>query len=455
LKLANQQKEFEQKATQEKQQAAQKVQEDAQKRKAEFQERLKYIDEGPFSADQKQSMVQQTWADYTRLGKPGLKPSTYAEKRAQLVQDWKDQGKSDEEAERLVAAGETTAKPGSVAKDKENIALQAMADKLHIPVDQLTAAQKAEALSIGKDNFTGEYKERTQVQTVLDNPSAYTHAQVQAAKDQKKKLDTQQAGQTLTVVNKSNEAAADASARAIDAEGPTGPAAQKLRAKAAIDPSMDLAAWDWLAYEKFDVRGLGKTTQADVKQIKQRAGQIMEDLGLSPGDVFAIRTNLKGNTAAFSKITTTGAQVSQFEDTLQKNAAVAKELSDAYQRSDLPFVNSVLNAYNTGKGDTKALNLAAQLHGVAREWAKIMAGSTSAAGVPISEAADADKLIGAALSQGQLNSLFDNVIFKDAHNRSEAIHGEAQRLLGSIRGSTDRKQPTSSTGPQIKILKVE
>lgn len=427
-----------------------------QKRKAELTERLKAADEGPFSPDQKQQMIQEAWSDYTRLGKPPQKPTTVAAKRAQLVQDMQEAHPemTATEAETAVARMELSGKTGagSVAKDKENIALGAYAEKHGIKVEDMTDAQKQEALSIGKELGTGELKVRSESHTILDNPSSYTPAQVKAAKETLKALDTKQQGATLTVVNKANEAAADASARAIDAEGPTGPAAKKLRARAAIDPSMDLAAWDWLAYEKFDVRGLGKSTQADVKQIKQRAGQIMDDLGLSPGDVFAIRAGLKGNTAAFSKITTVGAQVAQFEETLKLNSKVARDLSDAYKRSDIQLINRVLNAYKTGTGDDKALNLAAQLHGVAREWAKIMAGSTSAAGVPISEAADADKLIGAALSNGQLDSLFDNVILKDANNRSQAIQGEAQTLLGRIKGSTSAptKPPQSDTGSSPK-----
>lgn len=452
LKLANTQKEFEQKKVQDQQASEQKVKQDAEKRKSELQERLKAIDQGPFKNDEKLAMTQEAWSDYTRLGKPQQKPTTAAARRQQLVQDWKEQGKSDEEAERLVAAGETSAKPGSVAKDKEGIALQAMADKLHIPVDQLTAAQKQEALTTGSE-LKGELQNRAEAQTIIDKPQGYTPSQITAAKGYLKSLDTKQQGQILTVLNKSDERAADQSARKLDAEGPTGPESKKLRAKAAIDPSMDLAAWDWLAYEKFDVRGLGKSTQADVKQIKSRAGQIMEDLNLSPGDIFAIRTGLKGNTAAFSKITTSGAQVGQFEETLKLNSKVARDLSDAYKRSDIPFVNRVLNAYNTGKGDSEALNLAAQLHGVSREWAKIMAGSTSAAGVPISEAADADKLIGAALSKGQLDSLFDNVILKDANNRSQAIQGEAKNLLDKVKGSTSGNPSPSAPPPANSTAK--
>ena len=76
-----------------------------------------------------------------------------------------------------------------------------------------------------------------------------------------------------------------------------------------------------------------------------------------------------------------------------------------------------------------------------------MAGSMSAAGVPISEAADADKLIGAALSNGQLDSLFDNVILKDANNRSQAIQGEAKNLLGKIKGSTGGNTSSTDQAP--------
>jgi hypothetical protein len=115
--------------------------------------------------------------------------------------------------------------------------------------------------------------------------------------------------------------------------------------------------------------------------------------------------------------------------------AIAKKLDSAFKRSDTPFVNKVIAAFNTGTGDSESLNLAAQLHAVSREWAKLMQGQTSAAGVSIKEAAETDRLISNSMSSGQLTSLFDKVISKDANTRSEAITNERKRLVDSIRGA--------------------
>ena len=180
-----------------------------------------------------------------------------------------------------------------------------------------------------------------------------------------------------------------------------------------------------------------------------RAGELLADAGLTPADLPAIRGKIKGDTSALAKVSTMGAMVKQFEGTLSRNMETAKKLSEAWDRHDLRFLNRIEAAYKTGVGDSEALNLAAQLHGIAREWGKIMSGSTSAAGVQVSEANATDEFFNKGISNGQLLSFMENVIVPDIRNRTAAIDEEKSNLVQSIRGAMgDMASPGSATKAQ-------
>lgn len=183
--------------------------------------------------------------------------------------------------------------------------------------------------------------------------------------------------------------------------------------------SLENNAWDFISTKSIDTKGLGKEAHRDTQAIMDRVGKIQEELNIGPGDVAAIRAGTKADTSALVKLNTTAQQVSGFEGVLNRNLDTLLKLDKANPRYDIQFANRVQQAFKTGKGDPEALNMAAQLHGTSREWAKIMAGNMSAAGVPISEAKDADEILNRAMSSGQINSLVKNVIRVDAKNRSD------------------------------------
>lgn len=219
-----------------------------------------------------------------------------------------------------------------------------------------------------------------------------------------------------------------------------------LRTEAAKNPTLDYDAWTYMIERRFNVRGMGKEATAGAERIKARAGQIMSDLKLDPGELFGRGAQLKGNLGAYAKVSSFAAQIEAFEGTLLRNAKIAEKLSADYARGDLRLYNRVLSAFKTGKGDQEALNLAAQLHGLSREWGKIMAGSTSSVGVPISEANAADEFFAKGISNGQLKSLIDNVIIPDAHSRTAANEEQKAKLIDGIRGLTSG--PSSNPPPQ-------
>ena len=225
-----------------------------------------------------------------------------------------------------------------------------------------------------------------------------------------------------------------------------------LARRSADNPIFDIQAWDFLTKGTFDAGGFGAAASQTRQDIVNRAQQIMDENHLGPGDVMAMRAGFKADYAALARVTTQGAVVTQLEDQLSRNMDIARQLDEKYKRGDVQFMNRIQAAFSTGTGDSEALNLAAQLHAVSREWAKLMQGQTSAAGVSISEAKDTDSLISNAMSSGQLKSLFDNVVTRDADTRSKAIQHTRETLLDSIRGIVPQASARSSPGATSAAL---
>lgn len=229
-------------------------------------------------------------------------------------------------------------------------------------------------------------------------------------------------------------------AQVAAAGGPLSPVG--LENAAAEDPILDLKALRYMADGNYEVRGRGgPEMRAEVAKIDARSKQIAEKLHLSGAEIMALRTDRKAAIPALAKVFTYDAMIGAFENTLKNNIKTLREISDKVDRGDIVFVNKLQQAFQRGTGDPEILKLAAQLRGVSREWGKIMIGSTSAAGLPITEARDTDELMSAALSKGQLNGLIDGVILKDVDNRREANKQQLAETRAQINGLTNRLMP--------------
>ncbi len=280
---------------------------------------------------------------------------------------------------------------------------------------------------------TGILAQRLSAQAVMNDPKASPEAKEQA----KKTLDALDA----------KDAAAKARALKPPAKGErSGSIAQTAKkqykpgGQSVANPngneSVEMGAWEYILSGHLPFTGFGGTNK-NGKNAREmmlgRAYELLADLSLTPADLPAVRGKLKADSSALSRVTSMGAMVQQFEGTLQRNMKTAQKLSEAWGRGDVQFVNRIAGAFKTGTGDSEALNLAAQLHGVAREWGKIMQGSVSAAGVQVSEANATDVLFSKGISNGQLKSLMENVIVPDIHNRTAAIEEEKSKLLAELR----------------------
>jgi hypothetical protein len=381
-----------------------------------YQDQLKQVDNLPLPEEKKQERVMEISRALGELdrvyhGLPAAEPKqpTAATEDIKNIKGSAMKGQKD-------AFGNDTDPEGVYTKGKdgkfypEAPAPKAEAPPKPEPLSQEVRDQRAYYKSTGMDDATAEKM---------------------ALKERHHELATKEKGAEIRVIN----AAENVANNKPMPEGhytPNGPSV----ANPTGNMTIDVGAWDYIAtghlpFTGFSGGGKGKANARE--KMLARAGELLSDLGLSPADLPAVRGSVKADMGALSKVTSMGALIGQFETTLEKNMKVAADLSDKFKRGDVRAYNRVISAFKTGKGDPEALNLAAQLHGVAREWGKIMQGSVSASGVQVSEANAADEFFGKGMSNGQLQSFFQNVIMPDIKNRSEAIQDQKDHLVGNLR----------------------
>jgi len=230
----------------------------------------------------------------------------------------------------------------------------------------------------------------------------------------------------------------------------------RITRMAAQDKGMDLAAWRYLSTGQLPGLGLGQGAGAKKWAIVQRAGQLMQTVGLDPSDAIAYQANIKANSAALGKLTWTDASMKQFEGTVERNMQTAEKLNDQFSRTQYPFAKRLITAYRTGKGDPVTNNFRAQMGTIATEYAKVMQGSISATGATVNSDKEARDIINSYLSKGQVTELFA-LLRTDMQNRRNSIQEEKDELVAKIKSKPDttpaeNAAPASSKDP-LGILK--
>lgn len=210
--------------------------------------------------------------------------------------------------------------------------------------------------------------------------------------------------------------------------------------EASKDPGLDVAAWDYILDQKLPGGQGGLKWK---KQIMARSGQILDGLGIPASGLPAMRADLKANSGALSKLTWQATSLGQFEKTLQNNIDYARELNKDYDRTNVKFANRLISAARGEASDPKVTKFMAQMDPIATEWAKVMAGSTSSAGVSVRSKADAQKIIDTHLSAGTTDELF-SLIQRDISNRQKAVDSERSGLLDKIKGITAAPAPPNA-----------
>lgn len=201
------------------------------------------------------------------------------------------------------------------------------------------------------------------------------------------------------------------------------------------DGYVELAAWEWILNDKLPFTGMGGGQKGAPNKRElaiARAGEILQDLGISPEELMGVRGQLRANVTSLQQITKMGSMMSQFEETAQLNMGLAKTLSDKYARSGSPLVNQLVGGIMQKSGNADVNNFLIQMRTLATEYAKIMSGATSATGSRIADTEEATRMINGFLGKGQLEGLFQ-VMQKDIANRQQSVNDEKAGLLNQIR----------------------
>lgn len=225
------------------------------------------------------------------------------------------------------------------------------------------------------------------------------------------------------------------------------PQSKAISSKAASDPGFDADAWNYGLTGHLPSTGYGKDAAKFKVDVVQRWRQLVKEIGLDPPDIVALRGGVAADKSSLAKMTWLDASVNQFEDTLQGNLKIAENLNEKYDRTDVKFVNRIENWYRGQRNDPAVNNFMAQIQTLAPEYAKIMAGSTSAAGATVRGTEDAQALFDKTLSQGGFQALIDGVIKPDLANRKAALSQAKSGLLDRLRGRNAARSVGASGAP--------
>lgn len=159
-------------------------------------------------------------------------------------------------------------------------------------------------------------------------------------------------------------------------------------------------------------------------------------LGGAPEDVdqaTANKATLQGATKALSTQQNQYAGNQTSIQTLDKQLALVQQYGDKVTRTDSPFINKYLlwlKGQGAGDADTAALNNIVKT--ASTEFARILSGATaSIASTPVSTQQDAENLINAKMSQGQLGEVI-NLMKQEAKFRITSQKGTIDQLQQDI-----------------------
>jgi hypothetical protein len=279
------------------------------------------------------------------------------------------------------------------------------------------------------EKFPGELGMRIDAHKIISDPKSKPE-EVASAKETLKHLDESE---------KKLELAVDKEKADFDS-----PAGKAVLANAASNPGLDGDAWTYGITQRLPSMGISGTGKASNlrSQIVSRWYQIMASTGMDPADIVALRASAHANIGSLSKMTWLDASVTQFEGTLERNLKLAEALNKKYERGNVKFVNRVISAIRGEISDPAVNNFVQQIHAMAPEYAKIMAGSTSASGATVSGTAEAQQMFDTQISTKGLQAFFDDVIRPDMANRAAALEDAKRKFVDSLRGKNAIQEVT-------------
>ena len=190
-------------------------------------------------------------------------------------------------------------------------------------------------------------------------------------------------------------------------------------------------------------------------------------LGITPQQSAAFAAGIGSNKVALNAITKVTNTIDAQEKSMLDDIKVAAKLQPDAQKSSLPFLNKWLQTGSVELGMKGAPPYAAAIITVADKFAKIISGSTGAAGSTDAARKQAFDTISPYLNDGQIGAVYD-VLKADADYQKRDYEQVRQEILADIAstgapapdagGSTPRKKVGDTIyqdGKPFKVTKVD
>ena len=157
-------------------------------------------------------------------------------------------------------------------------------------------------------------------------------------------------------------------------------------------------------------------------------------LGITPQESAAMQAGIGSNKMALGALTKVAKAMEAQEKTMLDNIKVAEKLSPDAQKSTLPFLNKWLQTGSVQLGMKDAPPYAAAIITVADKYAKILSGSTGAAGSTDTARKQAFDILNPYLNDGQIGAVY-SVLKSDADNQTRDYEAVRQGILADISGT--------------------
>ena len=209
------------------------------------------------------------------------------------------------------------------------------------------------------------------------------------------------------------------------------------------DTPMDQDAIDYAATiyrDKGTMPSFGNSKYAvtDRKRIINRAAAMAKEAGTGAAGDIVKQAGVKADTASLAQTTRYRNQVESFEETAQNSAKLIRELAPkGLGPTGVPAFDSWLQGGRKAAGNADVVKFGNAIDTFTSEYAKIMSGSTGAAGSTDSARAKAEGLINRALNAQQLYGALDVMQREMNIRRQSLVDQEAQirKELGSTAGT--------------------
>ncbi len=241
----------------------------------------------------------------------------------------------------------------------------------------------------------------------------------------------------------------------IDASKPTGDKANVIDPATGFTPSAIYQ--DALGFGlkgTLPSMGLGSNSQVRKARaaIQNKAAAIADAAGV---DLPTVQAEYKANSAALAKILPQYNQTVVNEQNATKNFELVYNLAQKMDKNTFQTASPMINNWiRTGQvqvgGNKDVNNFMSALVTAVTEYAKVVTGQTSGAGVTDAARSEMKTILNSGLNAPAIRSFIDNVAAKDMDNRVSSYHdqiGNISEIIGSFLDASRNSEPGTASRP--------